>query len=441
MTDKRYRIVELHSENVKRLKAVTIKPTGNVVEISGENRNGKSSVLDSIWYALGGDKAVPENPIRKGQKKAQTTIKLDGLVVRRTFHSQEDGSYTTSVIVESEEGFRANKPQKTLDQLIGQLSFDPIEFVDMSEKEQFEILKRFVPDFDFDAEALTRKDLVSTRTDVNRSAKNLIVQANAIVVPDDVPEAKIDIAGLLEQRTELELENASIERTRWRLNNLVADANRQESRAEEYLEQAAETRRRMELQIADLEKKASEAHAEAKEVRHRIEEIGELPERKSLDGLTEQINSATRLNDLVSKREQRDSLLADAKKLEEESDQLTQKIGESDDRKRKAIESSNIPVKGISFGENRILLNELPFEQASQAEQIEASMELAIAANPRLRVLLIRQGALLDKKAFAAVEKLAEKHDFQIWIEVVESGRQNAIIIEDGQVKGAADEA
>lgn len=441
MTDKRYRIVELHSENVKRLKAVTIKPTGNVVEISGENRNGKSSVLDSIWYALGGDKAVPENPIRKGQKKAQTTIKLDGLVVRRTFHSQEDGSYTTSVIVESEEGFRANKPQKTLDQLIGQLSFDPIEFVDMSEKEQFEILKRFVPDFDFDAEALTRKDLVSTRTDVNRSAKNLIVQAKAIVVPDDVLEAKIDIAGLLEQRTELELENASIERTRWRLNNLVADADRQEARAEEYLEQAAETRRRMELQIADLEKKASEAHAEAKEVRHRIEEIGELPEPKSLDGLTEQINSATRLNDLVSKREQRDSLLADAKKLEEESDQLTQKIGESDDRKRKAIESSNIPVKGISFGENRILLNELPFEQASQAEQIEASMELAIAANPRLRVLLIRQGALLDKKAFAAVEKLAEKHDFQIWIEVVESGRQNAIIIEDGQVKGAADEA
>ena len=47
-------IVELRAENVKRLSAVTIRPTGPVVEITGKNEAGKSSVLDSIWMALGG---------------------------------------------------------------------------------------------------------------------------------------------------------------------------------------------------------------------------------------------------------------------------------------------------------------------------------------------------------------------------------------------------
>ena len=71
-------ILELHVENVKRIKVVNIKPLTNPVIIGGMNGQGKSSVLDSIMYALAGAKALPEKPIREGQEKLNITITIDG---------------------------------------------------------------------------------------------------------------------------------------------------------------------------------------------------------------------------------------------------------------------------------------------------------------------------------------------------------------------------
>ena len=82
------KIVELKSENFKRLQAVHIEPDGNVVQITGRNAQGKSSVLDVIHSTLGGKDCCPSKPIRKGQKSAKNTLKLSGgeeLTVVRTF--------------------------------------------------------------------------------------------------------------------------------------------------------------------------------------------------------------------------------------------------------------------------------------------------------------------------------------------------------------------
>ncbi|MDE2470486.1 MAG: AAA family ATPase, partial [Bradyrhizobium sp.] len=64
------KIIRLESENIKGLRAVEVEPDGNVVIIGGKNGAGKSSVLDSMWYALGGKDALPSKPIRNGEKKA-----------------------------------------------------------------------------------------------------------------------------------------------------------------------------------------------------------------------------------------------------------------------------------------------------------------------------------------------------------------------------------
>src|SRR3546814_446991 len=100
-SEKAYHIVQLQSENVKRLKAVSITPSGRIVEVTGKNGNGKSSVLDSIFYALAGTKEIPSQPIRKGESKAVTEIDIGGLTIRRTFKHQDDGSFTSTLIVES----------------------------------------------------------------------------------------------------------------------------------------------------------------------------------------------------------------------------------------------------------------------------------------------------------------------------------------------------
>lgn len=79
------KIVKLQAENFKRLRAVEIVPKGAVVEISGKNAQGKSSVLDSIWAAVGGKDMSPAAPIRAGENSAKVSVDLGELVVTRTW--------------------------------------------------------------------------------------------------------------------------------------------------------------------------------------------------------------------------------------------------------------------------------------------------------------------------------------------------------------------
>ncbi len=144
------RIISLEAENVKRLSAIEIRPTCNMVEITGKNGQGKTSVLDSIWWALAGTKNVQSAPIRDGQDKARIRLDLGEIVVTRTFRRAEAGNTTTSIIVENAEGARYQSPQALLDGLLGSLSFDPLAFTRLDRRGQFEALRRFVPGVDFE---------------------------------------------------------------------------------------------------------------------------------------------------------------------------------------------------------------------------------------------------------------------------------------------------
>ena len=78
-----------------------------------------------------------------------------------------------------------------------------------------------------------------------------------------------------------------------------------------------------------------------------------------------------------------------------------------------------------------------PFDQASSAEQLRVSVAMGIALNPTLRVLLVRDGSLLDKESFKMMAEMASEADAQVWIERVEDDDHVGIVIEDGAVKGA----
>lgn len=107
------RIVELRAENLKRLVAIEIHPTSDIIEITGRNAAGKSSVLDAIAYACGGQKLCPTEPIRNGEEKASVSVKLDnGLQVTRTWTRK--GSYLTVTNADgAEAGMSAPPPMET----------------------------------------------------------------------------------------------------------------------------------------------------------------------------------------------------------------------------------------------------------------------------------------------------------------------------------------
>src|SRR3546814_14706996 len=104
-------------------------------------------------------------------------------------------------------------------------------------------------------------------------------------------------------------------------------------------------------------------------------------------------------------------------RAEAEVGQRTKDIDDSNGRKRQAIAKADMPVSGLGFGDGFITLNGLPFDQASTAEQIGASVGMGMAANPRLRVIMIREGSLLADHSMKLVADLAEKHDYQVWLD------------------------
>ena len=164
------KIISLIAENIKRISAVEIAPDGNLVQITGRNGQGKSSILDAIWWALAGTKHIQAQPIRKGADAAHIQLDLGEVVVRRTFRRKGEDEFTTSLSVESPDGARFKSPQDVLNAFLGALSFDPLEFARMKPREQFDALRHFVPGIDFDQiDGKNRADYAK-RTDAGRIA-------------------------------------------------------------------------------------------------------------------------------------------------------------------------------------------------------------------------------------------------------------------------------
>ncbi|WP_146056367.1 ATP-binding protein [Methylobacterium sp. V23] len=424
------KIIELQAENVKRLRAVTITPQGNIVEISGRNGAGKSSVLDAIWWALSGTTNIQAKPIRKGQEEARISVDLGELKVIRTFRQREDGSHTTNLIVENGEGARYQSPQRMLDGLLGALTFDPLAFTRMDGKAQLETLKRFVPGVDFAAIEKASKIDFDRRTEVNRTIRTLRSQAVSIEVPADTPAERIDDAALVAEMQEAGERNALTERRRVNRENWAADIQRMQGEEE-----------RLRAQAAQL---ISQADGIADVVASKVLEMKTaqpLPEMVDVSALRQRIADAGRINAAVTQREQRDRIEAQVKDAEAEAAALTKAIDDRAAEKRAAIARADLPVPGIGFGDDEILLNEVPFDQASSAEQLRTSVAIAIAANPKLRVIRVQDGSLLDEEAMRILAEMADAADYQVWIERVGVGSTVGIVIEDGAIASASAQA
>lgn len=434
------RIVELRAENLKRIEAVSIKPDGSVVEITGMNGAGKTSVLDAIWWAIEGAEHIQTKPIRRGADKALIRLDLGEYVVTRTFNAKDDGGFTTSIRIENQEGARYQKPQTMLDSLVGQLSFDPLAFTQMKPREQFDVCRRFVPGVDFDALQKAHEADYSERTLANREARELATQAEAIVLGDTITtDGVVDEGELTTQLDQAGRHNAEIERRR-------AAREAAHKSIEEYRRGAAASRQKAEA----LRQQAEEAEADAKArdeaaatLEGKLAEAGPLPEPIDTGILLEEIERARTHNriiqEAVDKQKQRADLERRAKAAEARAAALTKQMGEREEAKRAAIAKAKMPVPGLSFGADCVLLDDLPFEQASDAMQLRASMAIAAAMNPKLRVLRVRDGARLDPNGMKLLGEFAEQHDMQIWVETVASDRPGAVVIEAGRVKGAAE--
>ncbi len=409
------KILNLQAENIKRLVAVDITPENNLVQITGKNGQGKSSVLDSIWWALEGAKNIQVKPINKDATSGRIRLELGSkeveVVVLRTFKKTKDGGFTTKLTVTNADG--TNFPggaQTVLNGFLDALTFDPLAFTKMLPKEQFDALKKFVPGIDFEAIEKENKKDYEYRKEVNRDAKAANIAADGIAF-DAVDKTEwIEVSDLTEEMKKAGEHNSDIEIRKNNRNNLRRKVQDNHTQIEKLLE-------------------------ETKKIEARLDNAGPLPELIDVSELIKKIDDASLSNKRLEEFDSKKSQAKKAKLLEEKSDNITTKMNLREKDKQKAIADAELPVRNITFGDGIVLLDGVPFEQGSQAEQIRASMAIAMANNPKLRVILMREGSLLDEDSEEIVRQMAIKNDFDVWQEKVDSSGKVGFVIENGSLK------
>lgn len=425
------KIVRLAAANIKRLVAVEIRPDGApVVVIRGKNGAGKTSVLDSIAMALGGKALQPPKPIRQGAERAEVTVDLGDVIVKRTW-TADDISYLE---VASKEGAVFKSPQALLDKLVGRISFDPLAFTRLEAAKQAETMRQLVG-LDFSNLNTRRLDLYNERAGVNRELK--VAEGRLAGTPDvEAPDELADVAALVAQHKALLQEigrNEEQRRTLARMDQVLARAQGEIDKWEHKVAEAQAALRAAERALADAKALHAQEEAGVEAERQRVASLQD----PDLDAVTRQLEQAEAVNTRVRQRRARAELLAAVETSRATARTFTDQIDALDQEKAKLLAGAAYPIPGLGFDEaGGLTFNGLPFEQASAAEQLRVSVGVGLAMNPRIRVLLIRDGSLLDEANLALLTELAAERDAQIWLEVIHGNA--GILIEEGAIAAAS---
>lgn len=435
------KIIQLTAENIKRLQAVQITPKGNVVTISGKNGQGKTSCLDAITYALGGDTA-DKMPVRRGEEKAKVVVDLGDIIVKRTFTAAGG----TALVVTNADGVKQTTPQAILDKLVGKLTFDPLAFSREKPKQQAEILRALIG-LDFTKQDAERENLFADRTNVNREAKALETRVAALPKIEGLPAEEQSAASVLEEQKQAAEVNALNQTKRRAL--LIHRQNIQGQidgiKALEGLCEADRVRmQQLQKQIDDNTAKIITAQEKLKSLQAELPAIEEGANKAvdiDLAPFSAKARDVEQINQKVRVAKQRADLVDQFKAKSAEGERLTEKLAEIDSAKRKATTGAKYPVEGLLFDTaGGVTLNGIPFDQCSAAEQLKVSVAIGLALNPTLRVLLIRDASLLDEDSLKVLETMGAESDVQLWIEVVSSNDPTALVIEDGLIQSRDEE-
>lgn len=423
------KITLLEINDYKKIRSVVIEPgEATLMLIGGDNTEGKSSLLGAMTAALGGGRELPEDPIRHGAKKASIRVVFDDgeLVVRRRFTSK--GS---TLEVTNAEG-KVSSPQKMLDQIIGKRFLDPMKFSRLSALEQRATLLPCVDmDIDLDASVAAEKVAYDDRRDVNRDIKKLEAKLEDCTIAS-VPELKdhaVILAVLEElQEAERESDGAGVK--------IGACENRIESLENDIRNALADFK----AARTTLEEAKANRNEKVPAIRGDIEELESIPapDLEAIATARDELDQCSMHNANVAKlqadKDQRVAMEAELIGLQGSADAHTEVIDGEKDARISALAAADMPIEGLSFGDDGLILDGAPFAQASGAERLRASIAISWALSPELCDVWVEDGALLDEKSLDLVRQFAVESGLRIWLERVGDADENAIIMVDGSV-------
>jgi len=418
-------IVSLQVENVKRIKAISMTPEGELVIVGGDNAQGKTSLMDAIAYLIGGKVLIPAQPIRQGAKKGFVKADLGELLVERNFwYNSKDGSLESKIVVtEKDSDVPVHRPQEVLDKLFGSLSFDPLAFSRMDRAHQLATAKDVLGlNLDLIENEIT--DAFELRKSLKQAFNTEDARLRNLEHYPDAPKEEINVEAVTAQAREIDAANRKREVT-------ISEVEHEERSLATMKKELELTRKR----VVELEEGVGVLATAIKEAAKKI------PAEQDSSGVWEQVNEAGAVNHHVRANVAYATQEATVKEAARQLELAETALEEKRAQRIGMIEAAEFPIDGLSLDANGVIYNGFPFDQASSAEQLRVSVAMGFAINPDLKVMLIRDGSLLDAENLSLLREMAKAQSkktgekVQIWIERVGQDKQASVIIEDGQIK------
>jgi DNA repair exonuclease SbcCD ATPase subunit len=433
------KLLSVSVRNIMRISEVDLNTEGyNLYLFGGKNGAGKSSALTAILLALCGKRDFdwPDIALKEGENEGTVTLKLSGdeelhesdhLTVELKLKRKRTGQVVEEFRILDSTGEEAPEPRQLLKKLYALRGFDPLAFERAKKDEQAKILRKLLG-LDFDELEKKRKELYDERTAVNKEGTSKASQLGAIVVPPGTPNEPVSASELLAELEAARATNAAV-------CNELDDAALSLSTTKHEEEKLIAEEEKLRARLAEIDARRKHIDESIDGMQERYEKAKAAP-LVDLAEITERIKSADATNRAVEAKRRHADLDGELTTLRAKSQNLSDAIKSIDAEKQKRMEEAKWPLPGMSLDDSGVLMNGLPFEQASKAQRVLASVQVGMALNPKLRLLICQDGNDLDDDTMAALDKALRDNDFQMLLEVVTRSAEDearcAVVFKDG---------
>lgn len=408
------KINKLEIENVKRVKAVTIEPTSNGLTILGGNNNqGKTSVLDAIAWALGGNKYKPSKPARDGSMNPPT-LRLElsnGLIVERKGKNSD-------LKVTDPSGQKAG--QQLLDSFVEELALNLPKFIESSAKDKANTLLQIIGVGEKLWE-LDRKEeqLYNERRTIGQIADQKKKYAAEQPQYPEAPNELVSIADLIHEQQEILARNGENARKR---------QNREEIRSQLHLSEAR--LKQLKEQLAQEEATHEKLMGDYIEANKTIEDIVD----ESTEEIENSIANIEEINRKVRANLDKEKAEEEAKQYKSQYDNLTKQIQDVRDERTSLLDSADLPLPGLSVEDGELVFEGQKWDNMSGSQQLRVSTAIVRKLKPECGFVLLDKLEQMDIPTLTEFGKWLESEGLQAIATRVSSGEECQIIIEDGYV-------
>lgn len=406
------KISALELENVKRIKAVQLVPAANgLTLIGGNNRQGKTSVLDAIAWALGGDKFKPSQAQRLGSEilpHLRLTLS-NGLIVERS------GKNSALKVIDPN-GRKGG--QQLLNEFVEQFALDLPAFMTMTDKKKADVLLRIIGI----GEQLwqmeqSEQQLYNRRTEIGRIADQKAKFAQEMPLYTDVPKEPVSAAELIAQQQDILARNG--QRQQWQheiqsigiaIKNVTAEITRTEKQLDD-----------LKAQLAAWQEKEKAAQKSPEELA-----------MESTEELEAQLREVEEINAKIRANSDREKAELDADDFRKQYDAMTAELDAARAARHKLLDGAQMPLDGLTVENGTLLYNGQAWDNMSGADQMIVAASIVRKLNPNCGFVLLDKLEQMDMQTLKDFGAWLEQEGLQAIATRVSTGEECSIIIEDG---------